>query len=257
MLQCSPKLTRVRRSSVFFQKKVAQGALLCPFQCPPHYHERPSLQGAPWEVQRMHHLKHSDDDAFSTHKKEMEALRETWHNKSDLDYHHPRPSHANTAYYTLRLVHKRHCQHTAPTWTSTSTRWPTQTTIWCPCFSQKTHTYTYTQTKQCSSIGCLCNDANKSVVQVRSIPIRKDDEVTIVRGSNKGREGKVTTVYRLKWVIHVDRVAREKSNGQSVPLGISPSKVVITSLKLDKDREEILARIAKGRELNKEKTQKA
>ncbi|KAI4748618.1 60S ribosomal protein L26 [Aureobasidium sp. EXF-12298] len=92
---------------------------------------------------------------------------------------------------------------------------------------------------------------------VRSIPIRKDDEVTIVRGSNKGREGKVTTVYRLKWVIHVDRVAREKSNGQSVPLGISPSKVVITSLKLDKDREEILARIAKGRELNKEKTQKA
>jgi len=100
-------------------------------------------------------------------------------------------------------------------------------------------------------------DANKSVVQVRSIPIRKDDEVTIVRGSNKGREGKVTSVYRLKWVIHVDRVAREKSNGQSVPLGIAPSKVVITSLKLDKDREEILARIAKGRELNKEKTQKA
>ncbi|KAG9512381.1 hypothetical protein KCU79_g23826, partial [Aureobasidium melanogenum] len=48
---------------------------------------------------------------------------------------------------------------------------------------------------------------------VRSIPIRKDDEVTIVRGSNKGREGKVTSVYRLKWVIHVDRVAREKSNG--------------------------------------------
>ncbi|CAD0109605.1 MAG: ORC2-domain-containing protein [Aureobasidium pullulans] len=92
---------------------------------------------------------------------------------------------------------------------------------------------------------------------VRSIPIRKDDEVTIVRGSNKGREGKVTSVYRLKWVIHVDRVAREKSNGQSVPLGIAPSKVVITSLKLDKDREEILARIAKGRELNKEKTQKA
>ncbi|KAG9607994.1 hypothetical protein KCU86_g25184, partial [Aureobasidium melanogenum] len=35
---------------------------------------------------------------------------------------------------------------------------------------------------------------------VRSIPIRKDDEVTIVRGSNKGREGKVTSVYRLKWV---------------------------------------------------------
>ena len=89
------------------------------------------------------------------------------------------------------------------------------------------------------------------MVQVRSIPIRKDDEVTIVRGSNKGREGKVTSVYRLKWVVHVDRVVREKSNGQSVPLGIAPSKVVITKLRMDKDREQILERIAKGREAAK------
>ncbi|KAJ5665484.1 uncharacterized protein N7477_007932 [Penicillium maclennaniae] len=67
---------------------------------------------------------------------------------------------------------------------------------------------------------------------VRSIPLRKDDEVTIVRGSNKGREGKITTVYRLKYVVHVERVVREKTNGQS-------------------DREQILARIAKGREAAK------
>ena len=72
--------------------------------------------------------------------------------------------------------------------------------------------------------------------------------MTIVRGTNKGRDGKVTSVYRLKYVIHVERVSREKSNGQSVPLGIAPSKVVITKLKLDKDRENILERIKKGRE---------
>ncbi|KAI5304063.1 60S ribosomal protein L26A [Ascosphaera pollenicola] len=82
---------------------------------------------------------------------------------------------------------------------------------------------------------------------VRSLPIRKDDEVTIVRGSNKGREGKITSVYRLKYVVHIERVAREKSNGQSVPLGIHPSKVVINKIKLDKDREAILERIGKGR----------
>jgi len=90
---------------------------------------------------------------------------------------------------------------------------------------------------------------------VRSIPIRKDDEVTIVRGSNKGREGKVTSVYRLKYVIHVERVTRDKASGQSVPLGIHPSKVVVTKLKLDKDRENILERIKAGREL-RAKTQK-
>jgi large subunit ribosomal protein L26e len=33
-----------------------------------------------------------------------------------------------------------------------------------------------------------------------------------------------------------------------VPLGIHPSNVVITKLKLDKDREDILARIKAGRD---------
>lgn len=97
----------------------------------------------------------------------------------------------------------------------------------------------------------VCRGNRTNRFQVRSIPIRKDDEVTIVRGSNKGREGKITSVYRLKWVVHVERVVREKSNGQSVPLGIAPSKVVITKLRMDKDREQILERIAKGREAAK------
>ncbi|KAL0638360.1 60S ribosomal protein L26A [Maublancomyces gigas] len=77
---------------------------------------------------------------------------------------------------------------------------------------------------------------------VRSIPIRKDDEVIITRGSLKGREGKVISVYRLKYVIHIERVTREKVNGQSVPVGVHPSKVQITKLKIDKDRDAILER---------------
>ncbi|KAH7346521.1 putative 60S ribosomal protein L26-2 [Rhexocercosporidium sp. MPI-PUGE-AT-0058] len=92
---------------------------------------------------------------------------------------------------------------------------------------------------------------------VRSIPIRKDDEVTVVRGSNKGREGKITSVYRLKYIVHIERVVREKSSGQSVPLGIHPSKVVITKLKLDKDRESILERIKTGREIKEKLKAKA
>jgi large subunit ribosomal protein L26e len=76
----------------------------------------------------------------------------------------------------------------------------------------------------------------------RSLPVRKDDEVRIVRGKYKGRDGKVTQVYRKKWVIHVDRVQRDKANGSSMPIGIHPSKVVITTIKLDKDRRAILDR---------------
>ncbi len=95
---------------------------------------------------------------------------------------------------------------------------------------------------------CPLAVANFAFPQVRAIPIRKDDEVTITRGANKGRDGKVTSVYRLKYVINVERVVKEKSNGQSSAMGIAPSKVMITKLKLDKDRESILERIKKGRE---------
>jgi large subunit ribosomal protein L26e len=79
----------------------------------------------------------------------------------------------------------------------------------------------------------------------RAIPVRKDDEVMVVRGTYKGREGKVVQVYRKKWVIHIDRVSREKVNGATAPIGISPSKVVITNLKLDKSRVAILDRKGK------------
>lgn len=49
-------------------------------------------------------------------------------------------------------------------------------------------------------------------------------------------------MYRKKWVIHIERVHREKVNGATVPIGIHPSNVVITKVKLDKDRKNILAR---------------
>ncbi|EGW11990.1 60S ribosomal protein L26 [Cricetulus griseus] len=46
---------------------------------------------------------------------------------------------------------------------------------------------------------------------------------------------------------------REKANGTTVHVGIHPSKVVITKLKLDKDRKKILESKAKCRQVGKEK----
>jgi len=81
--------------------------------------------------------------------------------------------------------------------------------------------------------------------KVRSMPVRKDDEVQVVRGNHKGREGKIIQVYRRKWVIHIEKLTREKANGATVNIGVNPSKVVITKLKLDKDRQSILNRKAR------------
>ncbi|CUV06888.1 60S ribosomal protein L26 [Cryptosporidium parvum] len=77
---------------------------------------------------------------------------------------------------------------------------------------------------------------------VRSLPIRKGDEVMVIRGSNHDYEGVVTRVHRKKFVINVERITRKKTNGESVPIGIHPSNVVITKLKLNRDRRELLAR---------------
>merc|ERR1719316_1456506 len=82
---------------------------------------------------------------------------------------------------------------------------------------------------------------------VRSLPIRKDDEVQIVRGHYHQREGKVSAVFRKKYCIHVDRVQRDKVNGQSHNIPIRPSKVVITKIKLDKDRKALLERKNRGK----------
>lgn len=77
---------------------------------------------------------------------------------------------------------------------------------------------------------------------VRSLPIRKEDEVCIVSGTHADTEGKVVCVYRRKWVVHVNNVTRENKRGEAKQVGIRPSNVVITKLHIDKDRKALLAR---------------
>ena len=82
---------------------------------------------------------------------------------------------------------------------------------------------------------------------VRAMPIRKGDEVVIVRGQNKTHTGKVITVYRKRFCIHIERYTKEKSNGQTVPVPVHPSNVFITKLKMNEDRKNLLERKAANR----------
>merc|ERR1711962_1483728 len=88
----------------------------------------------------------------------------------------------------------------------------------------------------------------RSKYGIKNIPIRKDDEVQVVRGHYKGQQvGKVVQCYRKKFCIYIERIQREKANGASVYVGIHPSKVSIVKLKMDKDRKLIIDRRARGR----------
>ena len=82
----------------------------------------------------------------------------------------------------------------------------------------------------------------KAKYNVRSIPVRKGDTVKIMRGTYKGRSGKVQAVYRRRWCLYIEKLVKEKVNGQQAQLPIHSSNVEITALRLDADRKAILAR---------------
>ncbi|MEM7819838.1 MAG: 50S ribosomal protein L24 [Candidatus Aenigmatarchaeota archaeon] len=67
----------------------------------------------------------------------------------------------------------------------------------------------------------------------RSIPIRKGDEILIMRGEFKGRKGIVTKVDLNKMKIYVDNVKRKKVSGQETEIPLDPSNVKIIKLNLD------------------------
>jgi large subunit ribosomal protein L24 len=76
-----------------------------------------------------------------------------------------------------------------------------------------------------------------------SLPVRSGDTVRIMRGDNKGFEGKITSVNRKKYRVYVEGLTREKVDGTTRFIPIHPSKVMITRLNLDdKWRKKILER---------------
>jgi large subunit ribosomal protein L26e len=91
---------------------------------------------------------------------------------------------------------------------------------------------------------------------IRSLPVRKDDEVVILRGTRKGTKGKVIQVFRKKWAIHVDKVTKNKANGAPYQLPIHPSNVAIVKAKEGKDRIARIATIAAGVNARKGKADK-
>lgn len=92
--------------------------------------------------------------------------------------------------------------------------------------------------------------------KVRNLPIRKNDVVKIKKGKYRKKGGKVTAVYRKRWCIHIDKITRDKQNGQPVNVPIKTSQCVIETLHLDKDRKELIERIAQRKDKNEKHTKK-
>lgn len=77
---------------------------------------------------------------------------------------------------------------------------------------------------------CLCLQNKKLDLNIDVFVIFQ-----VVRGHYKGQQvGKVVTVYRKKFVVYIERIQREKTNGASVYVGIDPSKVIYNLQTLQK-----------------------
>ena len=77
----------------------------------------------------------------------------------------------------------------------------------------------------------------------RSFPLRRGDTVRILRGDDKGKEGKVRSVNLKKEKLTVEGVVVARSDLSEVPRPVHPSNVMITKLELkDKLRESALQR---------------
>ncbi|CAK75195.1 unnamed protein product (macronuclear) [Paramecium tetraurelia] len=101
----------------------------------------------------------------------------------------------------------------------------------------------------------LSKDLRKKY-NVRALPVRKDDEVTVVRGTHKGTKGKVSSVYRKRWVIQIEKLTRTKANGMPYQIPIRASQCIITKPYLNEDRKQLLARKASAKVSTKGKGEK-
>jgi large subunit ribosomal protein L24 len=80
----------------------------------------------------------------------------------------------------------------------------------------------------------------------KTLPVRKGDTVRIMRGDNKGFEGKVSRVDLKDYRIYMEGLTREKVDGTNIFIAVHPSKVQIRNLNLDDKyrKEKILGRKA-------------
>lgn len=80
----------------------------------------------------------------------------------------------------------------------------------------------------------------------RSLPIRKKDTVTIMRGDNKGKSGEVTRVDLKNYKVYIDGVTAKKADGKEVQAPVHPSNCLITDMFLeDRFRRKVLERTSK------------
>lgn len=93
-------------------------------------------------------------------------------------------------------------------------------------------------------VNAALSESLQSQYNKKTIRIRQNDVVKILRGEYQNLDGKVTNIYVKEGMISVDGITREKLAGGTIPVKIHASNVVVTSLDLkDSKRKEKLEKV--------------
>ncbi len=86
----------------------------------------------------------------------------------------------------------------------------------------------------------------------RSLPVRKGDEVKVMRGKFNETIGKITKVDTKKLKVYIENVKRRKVSGEEVHIPIHPSNLLILNPVMDdKRRLKVINRSKKGEKFGK------
>lgn len=92
----------------------------------------------------------------------------------------------------------------------------------------------------------------------RSFPLRKDDEIKIMRGEFKGKKGKIEIVDLKYTRVVISGIFRTKKDGTKTRVYFHPSNLMIIDLNLnDKKRMESIGKEAKKTPIKEEKKENA
>ncbi|PIN98703.1 MAG: 50S ribosomal protein L24 [Candidatus Diapherotrites archaeon CG10_big_fil_rev_8_21_14_0_10_31_34] len=101
----------------------------------------------------------------------------------------------------------------------------------------------------------------------RSLMVRKDDKVKIMRGSHKKKEGRIVKVHHKKAKVFIDKMTRKKADGTEKLIPFKASNLMLIELETKDDKRLKRAKkptskkeeakvTGKKKEINKEEVQK-
>ena len=80
---------------------------------------------------------------------------------------------------------------------------------------------------------------------VRAMPLRKGDDVKIMRGSFKGKSGKVSSVNLANMQVFIEKITRKRIDGTEIMVPFKSSNLLIVSL--DRSDEKRMKRFKKAK----------